>query len=238
MALPKLNETLNFTTKIPSTGETVKYRPYLVKEEKVLLQALESENLKLILETMCNTIEACLDKKSGVKVDTLSTFDVEYLFTQIRASSVGETSTIMVKCKSCETQNPVTVDLTELEVKVGEMDKVIHITDDISVEMQYPSYKTLIEGDFENLEEGNTEQIIKVVAGSISAVLTEEERIDAKKETPEAMSDFLNSFTANQFQNIAKFLQEMPALEKDVEFDCENCQTHNETQLRGLADFF
>lgn len=238
MALPKINENLKFTTTIPSTGEKIKYRPYLVKEEKVLLQAFESQNLKIILEAMCDTIEACLDTKAKVAINSLSTFDVEYLFTQLRASSVGENSTIVLKCKECEGENSVSIDLTELKVEVQDADKLIQLTDTVSVEMRYPSYQTLIEEDFEEFDGASAEQIITMIAGSIASVHTEEERIDASSVSKEEIKEFLDSLTATQFQKIAAFLQEMPALTHDVKFDCEHCKTKNEVELRGLSDFF
>ena len=239
MALPKVNETLNFSTRIPSTNKMVKYRPYLVKEEKVLLQAFESQNLKIILEAMCDTIDACLDPSSNIGVQDLTTFDVEYLFTQLRSSSVGENSTILLKCKKCETDNSVVIDLTQIQVDVAEVENIIEVTPEISVEMKYPSYQSLIDEDVENLDEGDAEQVISMVASSLVAVLTEEERIDiAKESSPEEVKDFLNSLTATQFQKLANFLQTMPALAHDVKFDCENCKTKNEVELRGLSDFF
>ena len=238
MALPKINENLQFTTKIPSTGEKIKYRPYLVKEEKVLLQAFESQNLKIILEAMCQTIDACLDTKAKVRVEDLSTFDVEFLFTQLRASSVGENSTIVLKCSECETENSISIDLSTLEVEVADADKVIELTDTISVEMRYPSYQTLIEEDFEEFDGASAEQIITMIAGSIVSVITEEERIDASSVSKEEIKDFLDSLTATQFQKIAAFLQDMPALTHDAEFECSNCKTKNEVELRGLSDFF
>ena len=238
MALPRVNETLNFSMKIPSTGERVKYRPYLVKEEKVLLQAFESQNLSSILETMCDTIAACLDQKSKVQVDNLATFDVEYMFTQIRASSVGETSDIILKCTECDRDNTVSVDLTELEVKVDDIDKLIEITDEVSVEMRYPSYQVLIDEDIQEISDGNAEQVISLVAGSIVAVLTDEERIEVSTESPEEVKEFLNSLTATQFQKVAAFLQEMPQLQHHVNFKCEGCGADNEKELRGLSDFF
>ena len=173
MALPKLNETLNMTMVIPSTKKRVKFRPYLVKEEKILLQAFESQNLQLILDTMCDTIESCLDPKENVQVSDLATFDVEYMFTQIRSASVGEHSTILSKCKNCETENPIKVDLSSLEVEVNDVDNVIDITDDISVEMKYPTYHGIANPNSEITDENDPETIMNIVASSISAVLTE-----------------------------------------------------------------
>ena len=238
MALPKINETLKFSLTVPSTGQTVKYRPYLVKEEKVLLQAFESQDLKMILETMCETIASCLDEREKIIVDELATFDVEYMFLQIRATSVGENSTVVMKCKECDTENRVSIDVGSVQVEVKEVDNVVRITDEVSVEMRYPSYKGVASGNVKDLDDNDPDSMIRLVAGSISAVLTEEERIDTSDEKPEEVVDFLDSLTSSQFKNITDFLEGMPKLTHDVEFDCENCSTSNKVQLSGLADFF
>ena len=238
MALPKLNETLNMTMVIPSTKKRVKFRPYLVKEEKILLQAFESQNLQLILDTMCDTIESCLDPKENVQVSDLATFDVEYMFTQIRSASVGEHSTILSKCKNCETENPIKVDLSSLEVEVNDVDNVIDITDDISVEMKYPTYHGIANPNSEITDENDPETIMNIVASSISAVLTNEDRIDVAKEDPSEVKDFLDSLTTSQFQKLSAFLQDMPSLTHTAEFKCTECETENTVVLKGLADFF
>lgn len=238
MALPRLNETLGLTMTIPSSGKKVKFRPYLVKEEKILLQAFESQDLNLILNTMCDTIESCLAESANVRVADLATFDVEYMFTQIRSASVGENSAIVLKCQNCETENNVSVDLSELKVDVKDVDKVIQLTDEVSVEMKYPSYRGITEEGNVVTEESDPEQIISVLATSIEAVLTEEERIDISSQEPGEVKEFLNSLTTAQFQKLGEFLQDMPQLEHTAEFDCSNCQTHNKVELKGLADFF
>ena len=238
MALPKINETLKFSLTVPSTGQTVKYRPYLVKEEKVLLQAFESQDLKMILETMCETIASCLDEREQIVVDELATFDVEYMFLQIRATSVGESSTVVMKCTECETENQVSIDVSSVQVEVKEVDNVVRITDEVSVEMRYPSYKGVTSGNVKDLDDNDPDSMIRLVAGSISAVLTEEERIDTSDEKPEEVVDFLDSLTSSQFKNITDFLEGMPKLTHDVEFNCEHCNTPNKIQLSGLADFF
>ena len=238
MALPKVNETLNFTMKIPSTGKRVKYRPYLVKEEKVLLQAFESGDVATCLEAMVDTLSACIDSKEKVDVSELATFDIEYMFTQVRGKSVGENSTIAIKCKECEEVNPYVINLDELEIKVGKADNVIKINDDISVEMKYPTYRGFLNQNLENVTEKDTDAMFGVLASSISAVLTEEERIDCSKEDPSSVMDFLNSMTASQLQEVAKFMEDMPALKHLAKFDCQKCGTHNELELKGLSDFF
>jgi hypothetical protein len=237
MALPRINETLNFTMTIPSTGKRVKYRPYLVKEEKVLLQAFESGDTKTCLEAMADTLAACIDPKENVDVSSLATFDVEYMFVKVRAQSVGESSRVQIKCTECETPNTVVIPLDEVEIDVKKEDSVIKITDDISVEMKYPTYNTLIENDLS--EEGqNMDAAMALLAGAVKAVLTEEERIDASDQTTKEMVEFLSSMTTSQLQSISSFLEDMPALKHDIEFTCDNCQHENKLELKGLSDFF
>ena len=238
MALPKINETLNFSMKIPSTGKTVKYRPYLVKEEKVLLQAFESGDTKTCLEAMVDTLNACIDSKSKFSVDELATFDVEYMFTQVRAKSVGETSNILVKCKECSKDNAVSVNLDELHIDVSKADNVIDVTDSISVKMKYPTYGSILEGDVDKLQESDTETALEMIASSIETVMTEDEVIDCATQDRAEMLEFVSSMTAGQLQGISKFLEDMPALVHDIAFDCEHCAAKNEVQLRGLSDFF
>jgi len=237
MALPRVNETLNFTMKIPSTGKTVKYRPYLVKEEKILLQAFESQDTKTCLQAMCDTIEMCLDVKENLDVKELATFDIEYMFTQLRAKSVGETSEILIKCKECQEPNEVEVELDKLVVEVNEVRNIIVINEDISVELRYPTYKSLLNGDIESSTEDPT-AIMNLLASSLVAVLTEHERIDCDSQSSKEVEEFLESMTASQLKLVSSFFEDMPTLKHDAVFDCKKCSAHNELKLEGLSDFF
>ena len=237
MALPRVNEVLNFTMTIPSTGQTVKYRPYLVKEEKVLLQAFESRDTKACLQAMCDTISSCLDQREEIDTNKLATFDIEYMFTQLRAKSVGEASNIMINCSECEHQNPYSVDLDAITVEVPRGANIIAITDDIKVEMQYPTYASVLEGDLD-AENADMQGALDVVARSIAAVHTEDERIDCTTQSKEEIDEFISSMTATQLNGLTTFIQELPALQHDVEFKCVHCGAENTTELKGLADFF
>jgi hypothetical protein len=237
MALPRINDTLNFTMTVPSTGDRVKYRPYLVKEEKVLLQAFESGDVQTCLEAMIDTLDACIDEKQNLDIGSLATFDVEYMFTQVRSKSVGEKSGIQIKCKSCEEPNGYSLDLDDLKVEVSTTANLIKINDDISVEMKYPTYRSLIGGE-NGSAVTDTDTALKMLAASVDAVLTEEERIDCKDQPQEEMVDFLSSMTAGQLQKLSAFLEDMPALKHLAVFDCEKCGEHNELELKGLSDFF
>ena len=238
MALPRVNETLNFTMTVPSTGQKVKYRPYLVKEEKILLQAFESGDITTCLEAMVDTLESCIDESSKVNVASLATFDVEYMFIKVRSKSVGEKSAIQIKCKACEEPNTYSLDLDELTIKIEASETNIRVNDDISVEMKYPTYQTLISGNIEEMKEVDADTAMNLLAASISAVLTAEERIDCATQTIEEVVDFLSSMTTGQLQKVSAFLENMPALKHKAEFDCEKCSVHNELELKGLSDFF
>jgi len=244
MGLPRVNETLNFSMTIPSSGQKVKYRPYLVKEEKILLQAFESEDVVTCLQAMCDTISACLDEKESVDVMELATFDIEYMFTQLRSKSVGESSEISVKCKNteCSAANKVFVDMESLSVDVTAVDKIVTINDQFSVELKYPTYKSMLENESEKNESKSQDQnmndVLEIIAGSIVAIMTDEERIDCRDQSQKELMSFLESMTASQLQNLSAFFEDMPALKHTVEFDCEKCKTHNELELKGLSDFF
>lgn len=244
MALPKINETLNFTCTIPSTGKRVKYRPYLVKEEKILLQAFESKDMQMCLSAMADTLNACLDPKSNVAVEKLATFDIEYLFTQVRSKSVGETSTILISCtnnvedKVCGEQNEYIIDLDALVVEVPKGGNIIEITDSVSVEMKYPTYETLLLGETAPTETTDMANALEMIVSCIAAVLTADERIDAKGQSKDELLEFVNSMTATQLSSVTKFLETLPALKQDIEFKCTKCGGSNAIQLKGLSDFF
>ena len=235
--LPKINESLKFETKVPSTGETFKYRPYLVREEKVLLQAFESGDLKMTVKAMIDTVDACCVEplKSGVR--ELATFDVEYLFAQIRGKSVSEISEIIVKCGHCEELNPYEVDLTEMEVDFPKTESKIRITDDIVVEMQYPRYETVLKDGFD-LEQSEAAITMDLVASCMKNVLTEDERIDCSTISTEEKMSFIESMTSAQFVKVSEYVKNMPTLSKDIKFKCKKCGKQDGLELRGLSDFF
>ena len=147
MALPKLNTAPIFEEKVPSTGEGISYRPYLVKEEKVLMMAFESRDQKQVTRAIGNTLNSCI--QSDIDVFNLTTFDVEYLFTKIRSKAVGERSTVIMNCSECKTGNEVDVMIDELTLDVSNTDEngreKIQITDDIAVELAYPAFGDILD---------------------------------------------------------------------------------------------
>tara|TARA_A100001201_G_C4087019_1_gene200842 strand:+ start:1251 stop:1952 length:702 start_codon:yes stop_codon:yes gene_type:complete len=231
MALPRLNDVPKYTLKIPSTKKEITYRPFLVKEQKVLLMALESQNDKQILQAVLDTIEACvLDK---INATNLALFDLEYVFLKIRSVSVGEGAEVTIKCQKCE--NPVK---TKIDLNSITFDKMpenrIKINDKYTIQMMYPTFNTTISGVSNSTL---AEQVYISAIGCLDKLLTNDEVIDFKDETEEEKKAFLESLTALQFESIIEFVNNLPRLRKEVEYKCEECNTINKTTLEGLQDF-
>lgn len=234
MALPKLNDSPKYEMVIPSLKQTVRYRPYLVKEEKVLLMAFESNDSSQAMNAIIDTILVCIDE--DVKRETLTTFDVEYMFTQIRSKSVGETSKVNVKCEKCETLNAVTINLAEVELDTPEsVSNEIQLTPEVSIELSYPSADSLINID---KEATNAEKILATIVASIDVIKTEEERVSTKDVTKQEVEEFVDGMTGEQFSNLAEYVKNIPTLKENVEFVCENCGHNNSRELVGFTDFF
>ena len=231
MALPVLNDTPKYELEIPSTGERVRFRPYLVKEEKILMLAAESQDSNQMMNAILDTIQACV--QSDLKVRSLTTFDLEYLFIKLRSKSVGEKISLNLKCQSCEHENEYVMDLEQITCgQVKPRSNVIELDDKISVVMRYPSYI-----DFQDIKEEG-EMGFNILANSLDAVITEDERIDIADEAPESVRRFLESMTREQFEKITKFLFDIPKVSYDLDFDCNKCGEHTHLELRGIQDFF
>ena len=238
MALPKLsNDRPVYEMVIPSTKETVKYRPFLVKEQKSMLVAFESQDPKQILDTMLVSIESCVP---GVKVDKLATFDVDYMFTQLRSKSVGETSTVLYACSECNEQNEVKINLQEVQMDNKEIkESLIEINEDISVQMKYPTYNDMIASNiFSSEKVSATNMLMDSIKSCMHAVQTKDENILLAHESKEEIDTFINSLTNEQLEKMTAFVENLPTLVHDVDFECIKCKHLNKITLRGLQDFF
>jgi len=238
MALPKLsNDRPVYEMVIPSTKETVKYRPFLVKEQKSMLVAFESQDPKQILDTMLVSIESCVP---GVKVDKLATFDVDYMFTQLRSKSVGETSTVLYACSECNEQNEVKINLQEVQMDNKEIkESLIEINEDISVQMKYPTYNDMIASNiFSSEKVSATNMLMDSIKSCMHAVQTKDENILLAHESKEEIDTFINSLTNEQLEKMTAFVENLPTLIHDVDFECIKCKHLNKITLRGLQDFF
>lgn len=233
MALPKLNSTPKYEMVIPSQQKKVRFRPYLVKEEKVLLMAFESQDTVQAMKAIIDTILVCVDDK--LKKEELTTFDVEYMFTKLRSKSVGERSNLSIECSECKTPNEVSVNIDDIEIKLDNPSETLELQEDVHVEMGYPSAEVLM-----NMKEGisSTEQLIELIIYSIKNIMTEEEQVSAKDVSEKDLRDFVDSMTGDQFKKVSEFVATIPTLTKDVEFDCKKCGTSNKNTLSGFTDFF
>ena len=229
MALPKL-ETPSYELILPSTGEKVKYRPFLVKEYKILLTGLESDNEE-IHRIINELVDACTYNK--LKMETLSNFDIEYLFLNMRAKSIGEIANLTLQCNSCENKINFELDITKAEIKKDlTHTKKLHITDKIILEMRYPRFEEMI-GIYQNFK---SESVVEMLCNCIDAVYTEDQVYDDY--TKEELIEFVNGFSKDQFGKLEQFFLTMPKVTQHIEQDCPACGSHNEVNLEGLQNFF
>jgi len=237
MPLPTI-ATPTFELELPSTGQTIQYRPFLVKEEKVLLFALESENTKQITNAVKSVIKNCI-KTKGIKVEDLPTFDIEYLFLNIRGKSVGEDIEVNLICPDDgETSVPVTISVDDIEVqKSKDHKKQIKLNDEIMIEMRYPTLNQFIKDNFD-VENLDSEKSFDLVASCISQVITEDEVWEAENCTKKEMLEFLEQMNSTQFREIEKFFATMPKLSHTVKLKNPNTNVESEVVLEGLASFF
>jgi len=240
MALPRLNETIWYDLKLPSSGDVVHYRPFLVKEQKVLLTAGESNQPRQVIRAITDTIKSCVQE--DIDVSSLSSFDVDYIFARIRAKSVGETAELMIKCSECKEETDVKVDIMQTKV-VGDMQpKILQLTPEISIEMHYPTYADLMSNTsiFDGGDDTpkTNEASMNLIISCMSTLFTEDERIDLKNESMQEKVNFLDSLNGEQFEKIAQFIGEIPKLSYDAEFNCEHCNHENKITLEGMDNFF
>jgi len=228
--LPKLNAEIEFSTNLPSSGREVKFRPFLVKEEKALLFAAESKDQKQMLNTLISVIEACY---KNVKPRTLTTFDMEYLILQLRARSAGEVHAVQCVCKECEKKNDVEVNLDEIKIDASKKPGVAKLSSDYSLQMRWPLVQDLL-----NLTTADMKDPFKVIPFYIDTLKTNEEVIKFGDATKTEQQEFIDSLTREQFEAIEAEMKKVPILTHVVKFKCKNCSAQNELELKGLTDFF
>lgn len=237
MALPKLNEHAKYELEIPSTGRKINYRPFLVKEQKVLLIAFESQDRVQIVQSMLDTIESCTFE--SVKAQELSTFDVDYMFMKIRSKSVGETADISIKCSKCEDAVPIKINTENITIPKVEVNNLIELTPEVKVKMKYPSYNDFTKNpDVLKENSTTTETLINFVIGCMEAIQTEDENILIKDEKHEDIVTFIDSLTQDQFNRISDFVSKMPKMTYTHEYTCQSCGNKDKIELEGLDDFF
>jgi len=236
MALPKLS-TPYFTMNLPSTGEEVKYRPFLVKEEKILLLAMESEDQKQMADALEQIITNCTDGKLNVK--TIPLFDVEYLFLQLRIKSVENEAKLQVRCKD-DRCSPITLNLDLNKVKVSNLDKKqefkVELTKDVGLMMKYPSLDMSKASSTQ--AEDKSSYMFEVITDCIDSIYDEEQMYKSSETPREEITDFLDALSSDQFQKVVSFFEGMPKLEHKTVVTCPTCKKKNKVVLQGLQDFF
>ena len=240
MPLPTI-ETPTYELKLHSSNKKVRYRPFLVKEEKVLIIALESKNENEITNAVKDVLKKCILTK-GIDVDSLPTFDIEYLFLNIRAKSIGEDIKLTVTCPDDnETKVPVTIYVDEIKVvKPKGHTKDIKLDDKLTLRMKYPSLNQFIENNFTTDDEAETlvDKTFRVVADCIDTIYTEEDAWDTKDYTPQERMDFVEQLNSSQYKKVEKFFSTMPKLTHTIEVVNPNTKEKGSVVLEGLANFF
>jgi hypothetical protein len=242
MPLPKVI-TPSYELILPSNKKQIKYRPFLVKEEKILIIAMESENPSEIRDAIKNVLKECILTR-GIKVETLPSFDIEYLFLNIRAKSVGALVDLIVTCPDDnETQVEVSISVDEIEVNVPkEHSQELKVNDDITVKMKYPSLQEFIDNNFNFSSINNSEETIQksfeIVASCIDQVYTKEEAWSASDLTKKEIVEWLQTFDSSQFKNIEKFFDTMPKLSHTLKVTNPKTKVESEIVLEGLSSFF
>ena len=238
MPLPKIAAP-TYTLELPSTGEEISYRPFLVKEEKVLVIALESEDTKQITNAIKTVIKNCIQSR-GIKVETLPTFDIEYLFLNIRAKSVGEEIEVnIIAPDDGVTEVPVTIDIDDIKVQWNDdHSKQIKINDDLMMEMRYPSLDEFIKNNFDFKSENAMDQSFNLIASCINNIFSDEEVWAAEDCTKKEIKEFLEQMNSAQFKDIEKFFETMPKLSHKIKVTNPKTKVESEVVLEGLASFF
>ena len=238
MPLPKIS-TPSYELVIPSTKKKIKFRPFLVKEEKILIIAMESQDNKQIANAIKDVLSACILSR-GVKVNELSTFDIEYLFLNIRGKSVGEEVEVMITCPDDgETQVPAIINLDDIKVQVNdEHTPDINLDSEYTLRMKYPSMEEFIKTNFSSDGEVAVDDTFKLIASCVEQVYSEEESWAGADCTKKELSDFVESLNSKQFKDIERFFDTMPKLSHTVKVINPKTKKENEVVLEGLQSFF
>lgn len=236
MKLSEVNITPLYPIVIPSTKKKAKYRPLLVKEERALLAAQESEDLSVMLTTLKQVVKACVEPDSAVT--NMTSFDLEYIFTLIRAKSVGEYSDLIFKCDDCEDEKAktkVSIDLRTVDVKFPEgKNNKIKISDDIVIIMKYPTMEDLI--DVESSTKADPK--VEAIKACIESIYVKDDVYHTKEESEEELEAFMDSLTSRQFGLLEDWFENLPSAQIAVKYKCPVCDKQHDKVVKGLNNFF
>ena len=239
MPLPKIN-TPTYELAIPSTGKKIRYRPFLVKEEKILIMALESEDIKQITDAIVEILSECILTK-GVKVLESATFDIEFIFLNVRAKSVGEMIDVNVTCPDDgKTQVQMEIDIDAIKVqKDKKHSNLVKIDEKLSMKMKYPSIQQFVQNNFDIKDTGpDVDQSLTMITTCIEQIYTEEESWSASDSTSDELKEFVEQMNTKQFKEIEGFFTTMPKLSHTVKVKNPKTKVESEVVLEGLASFF
>ena len=240
MPLPKIN-TPTFELVLPSNGKKIKYRPFLVREEKILVMAMESDDMKQITSAIIDILNNCILTKT-IKIEKLSTFDIEYLFLNVRSKSVGETVEVNVTCPDDgETQVQMEIDIDSIKVhKDKNHTNIVKLDDNLSMKLKYPSMNEFIENNFDASDTSRSEvsQSLDMITSCIDMIYNEEESWSANDSTKKELSEFIEQLNTKQFKDVEKFFTTMPKLSHTVKVKNPKTGVENKVVLEGLASFF
>jgi len=239
MPLPKIS-TPTYELELPSSGKKIKYRPFLVREEKILILALESENADQITSAIKTTLKDCIQTR-GVKIDELPTFDIEYIFLNVRGKSVGESIDLVVTCPDDgETTVPVKVYIDEIVVQKDPKHSTdINLDGNLTLRMKYPSLNQFIQNNFDFSDEESTlEKSFEVIASCIDMIFDADECWSASDCTKKELLSWLDGLNSSQFKEIEEFFSTMPKLSHTFKVTNPNTEVESEVTLEGLSSFF
>jgi ribosomal protein L44E len=226
---------VKYKTVIPSLGKEVEYRPYLVKEEKILMIALESNDQKQILTAIKDVINNCL--YDDINLNKLAMFDIETLFLRLRSKSVGETTEIKAKCEECEHEHLQEINFDDIQPpEIKKVVTKIELTDDVGMTLKYPSIGDIQKHDSDKME--SVEGMMEVVVDCIESIYDADNVYSAKDESRKSLKEFIDSLNSQQFSKLTDFFENVPALNYNLNFECSKCGHKNEIELRGLQNFF
>ena len=240
MPLPKIN-TPTYELVLPSSGKKIKYRPFLVREEKILIMALETEDQKQITQAVIDILSSCIITK-GVKLDKLATFDIEYLFLNVRSKSVGEQIEVNVTCPDDEkTSVPITIDIDSIKIEKNKNHRnTIKLDDSLSLKLRYPSMEQFVSTNFESAEESGNEikTTLDMIISCIDIIFNEEESWNASESTKKELEEFIDQLNTKQFKMIEDFFATMPKLTHTFKVKNPKTDVESTVKLEGLASFF
>ena len=240
MPLPKIN-TPTYELVLPSSGKKIKYRPFLVREEKILIMALETEDQKQITRAVIDILSSCIITK-GIKLDKLATFDIEYLFLNVRSKSVGEQIEVNVTCPDDEkTSVPITIDIDSIKIEKNKKHtNIVKLDDSLSLKLRYPSMEQFISTNFESAEESGNEikTTLDMIVSCIDNIFNDEESWPASESTKKELGEFLDQLNTKQFKMIEDFFATMPKLTHTFKVKNPKTNVESTVKLEGLASFF